>query len=515
MPLFVVRDEKRLPRTDARVVWREPGLLDRLLTLRDPAHERVTVRPVMKREYRYEIRVTGEAWWHYGGTDDARRCTYWMLLHKAQKRRLETIVVPLLTNKPGFMVDDAAVRQDAEAIRQYLLRQARMNRPDLCVWLLLPEGTPSVRDRELLAASADGVSGRITNSQSERVARMAGDTLPAVLMGDTQPQDAVGSSAASLSAPQDGSLPDPEAEREFWNGLHEQLEMRAGNEVHGQDDSGVPLYAGEPEEMQTLPDGFPEAQYQRLSGAGEQGEGAVRYEHSMPVPEVKNLWMPEEAAGKEPKLPIWYDEKRLPAWRKTKSRKSEFRFQKPAKRGTKDEIPSAVAGESFPLKKSGQGMAARDVVETTGGWNFPELRPEFRAQTQSSDGGYDELEAMLETLEENFHGMLFRLIGEKQLEEVDCYSRANLDRKAFSKIRKNVDCRPLKTTVAAFCIAMELDWETACELLAKAGYSMTRTNAFDVIVKFCIERGICDVLTVNDLLYDHNQPLLGSGFREN
>ena len=110
---------------------------------------------------------------------------------------------------------------------------------------------------------------------------------------------------------------------------------------------------------------------------------------------------------------------------------------------------------------------------------------------------------------ETFSEMLLRLIKESGASNADIYKSANIDRRHFSKIVNHPDYKPSKQTVLAFAIALKLNFGTAKELLAVAGFALSKANLFDVIVSFFIEYKIYDVDLVNQVLYKYNQPLLG------
>ena len=122
-----------------------------------------------------------------------------------------------------------------------------------------------------------------------------------------------------------------------------------------------------------------------------------------------------------------------------------------------------------------------------------------------------ELLRRLHQLDEGFTQMLLRLIDERGMKDSECYRRANVDRKHFSKIRNTPGYTPKKPTVVAFCIALELDLRQSRELLSRAGYALTRASMFDVIVEYFISRGEKDVHTINQVLFAYDQPLLGAG----
>ena len=121
-----------------------------------------------------------------------------------------------------------------------------------------------------------------------------------------------------------------------------------------------------------------------------------------------------------------------------------------------------------------------------------------------------ELLKRLSRLDEGFSGTLLRLIDEKGMKDSACYRRANVDRKLFNKIKNTPNYTPKKSTAAAFCIALELDLPQTRALLAKAGYSMSRSSVFDVVLEYFITHREYDVLLINQVLWQYDQPLLGS-----
>ena len=120
------------------------------------------------------------------------------------------------------------------------------------------------------------------------------------------------------------------------------------------------------------------------------------------------------------------------------------------------------------------------------------------------------LDAVIENLDEPFNATLLRLIDAKGKTDVEVYKRANISRKLFSKIRTGKGYTPGKRTIIALAIALELTLEETNDLLERAGYTLSHSQLFDVIVEFFIVRGKYDIFEINEVLFKYDQPLLGA-----
>lgn len=121
-----------------------------------------------------------------------------------------------------------------------------------------------------------------------------------------------------------------------------------------------------------------------------------------------------------------------------------------------------------------------------------------------------EIAQLVSTLDAPFSTTLLALIDARGMTDAEVYHRANISRQLFSKIRGNESYRPSKQTVVALAIALELDMSATQDLLARAGFTLSKSSKFDVIVRFFIERGIYDLFQLNEVLFAYDLPLVGS-----
>ena len=138
------------------------------------------------------------------------------------------------------------------------------------------------------------------------------------------------------------------------------------------------------------------------------------------------------------------------------------------------------------------------------------LRKMMAPQVLCNSAAGKSLHEYMETKEKSFGWKLFELIDKSGMTDIECYKKANVDRKTFSKIKNNPDTyKPSKQTAVAFAIALRLNLDETQELLATAGLTLSKSFVFDKIIRYFIQKGNYNVYEINEALFEFDQVLLG------
>lgn len=187
--------------------------------------------------------------------------------------------------------------------------------------------------------------------------------------------------------------------------------------------------------------------------------------------------------------------------------KSAFGFSKKLFSGIKQYIDDNYVDEKE------QGYQSRSLSEEENQFYIGELPIEVDtrmvadmaiAQTKRS------LDEVINQLDDTFSERLLRLIDQKEKTDVEIYKKANIDRKLFSKIRSDKNYQPSKATILAFALALELSLDETKDFLMTAGFALSRSSRFDIIIEYFIVNEIYNIYEVNEALFAFDQALLGA-----
>lgn len=171
---------------------------------------------------------------------------------------------------------------------------------------------------------------------------------------------------------------------------------------------------------------------------------------------------------------------------------------------TEDEY-GAQAGESEVRRRRDWLRQNRRIREEMAIESYAEMPVCPAAPMAEKDWGQ-----LMEHLDAGFSETLLRLIDRTGKKDAEIYKKANVDRKLFSKIRNNPDYKPSKATALAFAFALELDLEETKDFIGRAGFALSHSSKFDVIVEYFLVNRNYNVFELNEVLFAFDQPSIGA-----
>ncbi len=120
-----------------------------------------------------------------------------------------------------------------------------------------------------------------------------------------------------------------------------------------------------------------------------------------------------------------------------------------------------------------------------------------------------DIEKILSGIDDSFSLTLMKLIDAKKMTDVECYKRANVSKQTWYKILNDKNYRPSKNTVIAFAIALNLSYDETQHLLSTVGFTLSKSSEFDLIIEYLINQGCYDIMKINEILFEFDQPCLG------
>ena len=185
-------------------------------------------------------------------------------------------------------------------------------------------------------------------------------------------------------------------------------------------------------------------------------------------------------------------------------------------------IPGFGAGFASVFSKHSEKKAEKKTEKKTGRKAFNESMPYLGAALPEEDRCEEvrlpgcaapmmarSLDEVVNNLDKTFMEMVFSFADSRGMTDVEVQKKANLDRKAFSKLKCGTTKNPSKSTALALAIALELNLDETTDLLARAGYALSPCSKQDVIVRYFIERKVYDIYEINVALFEHGESLLG------
>lgn len=124
----------------------------------------------------------------------------------------------------------------------------------------------------------------------------------------------------------------------------------------------------------------------------------------------------------------------------------------------------------------------------------------------------DSLKNRVKHLDDNFSQALMMYMIEKNLSDVDVYRKINMDKTTFNKIKNHPEHTPSRVNALAIAIGLELNIDQTKDFIARAGYALSSSSAFDLIISAFITYGNYHFDEINETLYELNLPTLSKSY---
>ncbi|MBQ4089307.1 MAG: hypothetical protein IJC56_05425 [Clostridia bacterium] len=134
---------------------------------------------------------------------------------------------------------------------------------------------------------------------------------------------------------------------------------------------------------------------------------------------------------------------------------------------------------------------------------FSVREPERKESIRNQNIEYTQAIEYLHTTRscKSFGDMVLDEIRSQQISAKEFYSRAGLDRKLYSALKRgSKSYQPSRNTAIRCCFALRLPIERTELFLKAAGYALSYAKKQDLIIRYCIERQIWSIFDVDDLL---------------
>ena len=153
---------------------------------------------------------------------------------------------------------------------------------------------------------------------------------------------------------------------------------------------------------------------------------------------------------------------------------------------------------------------ARKKEEIFDGMSKPQVEPfEEESVLKICAPSVKSLDDVVKNLDKTFMELVFSFADDRGMTDVEVQKRANLDRKAFSKLKCGTTKNPSKSTALALAVALKLNLDDTKDLLSRAGFALSPCSKQDLIVQYFIEREAYDINAINIALFEHGEQILG------